>query len=77
MDSTLTCCLEFFCKRRVNAHLVGGTVRDQLLGRDSHDLDFVVPQEALPLARELADTLGGAFYPLDAERETARIVMPD
>ena len=26
-------------------YLVGGAVRDALLGRVSHDLDFVVPQE--------------------------------
>ncbi len=56
-------------------YLVGGAVRDALLGRRSYDLDFVLPAGALRFARRLADALGGAFFPLDAEREYARIVL--
>ena len=36
------------------AWLVGGYVRDLLLGRPSHDLDLVVPDGGIRLARELA-----------------------
>ncbi|MCA1554095.1 MAG: hypothetical protein LC737_06935, partial [Chloroflexi bacterium] len=77
MAELLRRCFAFFVQRDVEAYLVGGTVRDQLRGRESHDLDFVVPNHALPLARELADQLGGAFYPLDSERDTGRIVLHD
>jgi poly(A) polymerase len=56
-------------------YLVGGAVRDALLGRRSYDLDFVLPAGALRFARKLADALGGAYFPLDAEREYARIVL--
>jgi poly(A) polymerase len=56
-------------------YLVGGAVRDALLGRRSYDLDFVLPAGALRFARKLADSLGGAYFPLDAEREYARIVL--
>ncbi|PWH17255.1 MAG: hypothetical protein DDG60_02410, partial [Anaerolineae bacterium] len=56
-------------------YLVGGLVRDFLLGRMSHDLDFAVPSGALPLARKLADALGGAYFPLDPSTDTARIVL--
>jgi poly(A) polymerase len=56
-------------------YLVGGAVRDALLGRKSYDLDFALPSGALPFARKLADRLGGAYFPLDVEREYARIVL--
>jgi len=60
------------------AYLVGGSVRDALLGRPAdalHDLDFAVPKGGLTLARRLANRLGGAFFPLDAERDTGRVVL--
>ena len=55
-------------------YLVGGVVRDLFLQRALHDLDFVVEGPALPNARRLADALGGAFFPLDSERDTARVI---
>lgn len=54
---------------------VGGCVRDLLLGRTVHDWDFAVDRDALGLARAVADALGGAFYPLDEERDTGRIIL--
>ncbi len=57
------------------AYLVGGTVRDAFLNRRSHDVDLVVPRGGLRLARRLADALQGAFYPLDAERDTGRVLL--
>jgi putative nucleotidyltransferase with HDIG domain len=56
-------------------YLVGGAVRDALLQRDCYDLDFVMPGDALKIARQLADTLGAAYFPLDTERRIARIVL--
>jgi tRNA nucleotidyltransferase/poly(A) polymerase len=56
-------------------YLVGGAVRDALLGRESHDLDFAVPAGGIKLARRIADTLKGAFYALDQERDTGRVVL--
>ena len=64
----------------VEAYLVGGSVRDALLGRASrvfHDLDFAVPKGGLTLARRLADHLGGAFFPLDSKRDTGRVVLTE
>jgi tRNA nucleotidyltransferase/poly(A) polymerase len=55
--------------------LVGGSVRDGLLGRATHDLDFAVQGDALSLGRAVADRLGGAFYPLDQERGAGRVVL--
>ena len=56
-------------------YLVGGAVRDALLGRESHDLDFAVPAGGIKLARLIANKLKGAFYPLDDERDTGRVVL--
>ena len=57
------------------AYLVGGSVRDALLGRSGCDLDVVVEGDALSLGRRLADRLGGAYMPLDSERHVARIIL--
>jgi putative nucleotidyltransferase with HDIG domain len=60
------------------AYLVGGAVRDWLREGDvllPHDLDFVVPGDGLRVARQIADALGGAFYPLDAARGVGRVVI--
>ena len=64
-------------ERSCESYLVGGYVRDQLLGRDTMDLDLVVRADALPLAREAASRLGGAFVVLDEQRQTARVVLRD
>lgn len=56
-------------------YLVGGALRDSLLGRPLHDLDFAVPVGALKLARQLAGGLGAAFFPLDEQTDTARIIL--
>ena len=39
--------------------MVGGAVRDVLLGRTPHELDFVVEGDALAVARRAAERLGG------------------
>ncbi|HET92106.1 MAG TPA: HD domain-containing protein [Chloroflexi bacterium] len=62
-------------ERRVQVWLVGGAVRDALLDRPVHDWDFAVDRDGLGLARAVADALGGAYFPLDAERETGRAIL--
>ncbi|NQE32992.1 CCA tRNA nucleotidyltransferase [Microcoleus asticus] len=59
------------------AYLVGGAVRDALLGRRSHyfDLDFVMLTRAVKTARKIADRTNGGFVLLDAERQIARVVF--
>jgi len=59
----------------IRAHLVGGAVRDAIIGRRVHDMDFILPRGALRVARQLADALGGAYYALDQERETGRVIL--
>ncbi len=59
------------------ACIVGGYVREWLRSRPTHDLDLVVPHDAIAIARSIADKIGGAFYVLDDEWEAARIVYSD
>lgn len=58
-------------------YVVGGVVRDALLAKTQRltDLDVVVAAHANPVARRVADRLGWAYYPLDAERDMARLVF--
>ncbi|MBF6599226.1 MAG: HD domain-containing protein [Dehalococcoidia bacterium] len=59
----------------VETYIVGGAVRDALLGVPAHDLDLAVAGAARERARGLADALGGHFVALDDERDVARIVL--
>jgi tRNA nucleotidyltransferase/poly(A) polymerase len=61
--------------RKVALILVGGAVRDALLDKPVHDLDFAVQGNAVGLARVVADRVGGAFYLMDEERGTARVIV--
>jgi tRNA nucleotidyltransferase (CCA-adding enzyme) len=58
-------------------YLVGGAVRDVLLkrNREYFDLDFVVPDRAIDLAKQIAKTYQAGFVVLDRDREIARIVF--
>ena len=44
-------------------YLVGGTVRDILLGRPNFDVDVAVEGDAIEFARALANDLGGRCHP--------------
>ncbi|MEJ2413018.1 MAG: hypothetical protein P8Y34_08490 [Anaerolineales bacterium] len=57
------------------AYLVGGAVRDLLLGVPVHDLDFALPDRTLEAGKELADQLGGAIFTLDEDRSTVRVIL--
>lgn len=58
-------------------YLVGGAVRDALLGLPIHDLDFALSGDVLAIARNVANALGGDYYPLDEERQTGRVLLFD
>ncbi|MGQ9865574.1 MAG: CCA tRNA nucleotidyltransferase [Pseudanabaenaceae cyanobacterium] len=64
------------CRLPIEAYVVGGWVRDRLLGRESSwvDLDLVVPEGAIALAADLAKQYQAGFVVLDREREIARLV---
>lgn len=75
-DPTIQRLLAYFRQQPGPVLLVGGCVRDLLLGRQTRDLDLVVPARGLELARRVADAFGGAFVPVDPERDVGRAVLP-
>ena len=74
-DSTISRVLAHVRQRGSPAWLVGGTVRDYFLGRATHDLDIIVPEGGIRLARAIAGAFAGGFFVLDHERDVGRAVL--
>jgi tRNA nucleotidyltransferase/poly(A) polymerase len=55
-------------------HIVGGAVRDIILGRQLHDIDFVLGGDVLRTARKVANHLGAMYFTLDQARRTGRVI---
>lgn len=68
--------VRFVAARSQPAWLVGGYVRDLLLGRPTHDLDLIVVQDGIGLARALARAFSGVWFVLDDERDVGRAILP-
>ncbi|HMK56599.1 MAG TPA: hypothetical protein VK448_08195 [Dissulfurispiraceae bacterium] len=56
------------------AFIVGGTVRDLLLGRQINDADITVRRDAIDTGRSFADAAGGSFVLLDKDYGVTRVV---
>jgi len=59
----------------VETWLVGGSVRDLLLNRQTHDFDFAVQGDGLEVARRVANALRQPFVVLDEGRRFGRGVV--
>jgi poly(A) polymerase len=57
--------------------IVGGTVRDALLGRPVRDLDLTVRGDSQRVARKLARAVGGPVFPLSEAFGAWRAMDPD
>lgn len=59
-------------------YLVGGCVRDFLLGQTSTDRDLIVlDEDAKTFSRKVADFFNGKFIPLDEENKIYRVILQD
>ncbi len=67
----------FFAEQDVHAYLVGGFVRDVLLGRDTADIDIAVASDALEVAPKVATALGGKYVLLDKANRMGRVIVLD
>jgi poly(A) polymerase len=59
------------------AWVVGGTVRDELLGRPTKDVDVAVRGDPEPAARAVAAALGGPSFPLSEAFGAWRVIERD
>ncbi len=59
-----------------NSYLVGGAVRDYLLGKSSYDKDIIV-KNAKQFAQIFSQKLNGTFIELDSENHIYRVVLSD
>jgi poly(A) polymerase len=57
------------------AYVVGGFVRDWLLGRKTDDIDIAVKGDALSIAQEVAGALDGKYVLLDKTNKIARVII--
>jgi tRNA nucleotidyltransferase/poly(A) polymerase len=62
-------------RQDAEALLVGGAVRDGLLGRPLHDLDFAVEGNATALAETISRAFRAPLVRLDPQRDIARVVI--
>ncbi len=68
--------LEFLRTHR-NIWLVGGYIRDSLLGKITKDIDFVTDGNTKKIAKDFADKTNGSFVVLDDFNKIYRVVIGD
>jgi len=71
----LTKVSNFLTEQGVKSYLVGGFVRDALLGRNTADIDVAVAADALEIAPKVATALGGRYVLLDKVNRVSRVVL--
>lgn len=71
----LTRISRILAEQGIQSYLVGGFVRDMMLGRATADIDIAVDANALKVASAMAEALGGRYVPLDKENGVGRVVL--
>jgi tRNA nucleotidyltransferase/poly(A) polymerase len=77
MLGTLRRAAQFFAEQQAHLYLVGGSLRNLLLGDPCGDWDLVTDGEAHKLARRLADTLGGFYVYMHEKASRIVLRLPD
>lgn len=77
LKTVLSNVLAFSKAHGLSLYLVGGCIRDALLGREKFppNIDLAIPARALDVARALASQLGGTYICLDEVAGSARVVV--
>jgi poly(A) polymerase len=71
----LTKVSQFLTRQGIKSYLVGGFVRDLLLGRDTADIDMAVAADALEIAPKVAAAINGRYVSLDEVNRIGRVVL--
>ncbi len=69
--------VEFFGVRDIEAYIVGGAIRDALMGRKVEDVDVAVNADAYPVGMEIAEALNGSCARLHDDWQVARVAIPE
>ncbi|MGJ3239952.1 MAG: hypothetical protein ACFE0Q_14670 [Anaerolineae bacterium] len=56
-------------------YLIGGAVRDAFLHLPIKDMDLAVPDDAVAIARQIANAFNGDVFVMDEERQVARVLL--
>ena len=75
-SSLLASVSNFLIEQDTKAYLVGGFVRDVMLGRETADIDIAVSADALEIAQRVAILLDGKYVLLDKVNKVGRVVLP-
>lgn len=75
LRAALTRVARLLTTRESQGYIVGGFIRDWLLGRDTDDIDIAVSCAAPGIAKEVAEEVGGTFVLLDKVNDIARVVL--
>jgi len=73
----LTRISRILAEQGIQSYLVGGFVRDTMMDRVTDDIDIAVAADALEVASDMANALGGRYVPLDKENGVGRVVIYD
>lgn len=65
----------YLAEQHIQSYVVGGLLRDLLLGRETADIDLAVKANATEVALQVATTLNGKFVLLDEVNRIARVVV--
>jgi poly(A) polymerase len=65
---------EFFAGRRIESYIVGGMVRDMVMGRPTADADIAIGGNAIAIGQDIAEMLGAHCVVLDSENNVVRLL---
>ena len=74
-NPTLQALGNFANARGVKLYLVGGSVRDLLLNRQTTDMDFALASNAIQFAKAFAASINAAWFALEKNPSTARVIV--
>ncbi len=66
---------DYLAGQNISAYIVGGFIRDALLGRETADIDIAVAGDSLGIASQVATTLGGKYVLLDKVNAIGRVIL--
>ncbi|MFP3879665.1 MAG: HD domain-containing protein [Dehalococcoidia bacterium] len=75
LPATLAEIAHLLASQGKHGYIVGGFIRDWLLGRKTNDIDIAVSGAAISIARKVAREIRGRFVLLDEANQIARVVV--